>query len=75
MNCRDLPYDVQIHVGVIVRHDVAHAAHLAEGQLRHGLARGLAQVRSGFANYFDAPNDGILLLRVVPKSASVVLLR
>jgi hypothetical protein len=27
---RDLPHDVQIHVRVIVCHDVAHAAHLAE---------------------------------------------
>ena len=41
---RDLPHDVQIHVRVIVCHDVAHAAHLAERQLGNGLPRGLAQV-------------------------------
>src|SRR6266566_8384895 len=61
---RDLPHDVQIHVRVIVRDNVTHAAHSAERQFRDGLPRSLAQMDCGFANDFDAPHHGILLLRV-----------
>jgi hypothetical protein len=58
-----------------VRDDVPHPAHLAEGEFRDGQARGVAQVDGGFANDFQAADDGILLLGAGRVNCSSVVLR
>ena len=64
MNRGDFPNDLRIHVGVVVRYDVAHAAHFAKGKLRDGTPGFFCQMGGGFPDDFDAPDDGILFLRV-----------
>ena len=64
VNVRDLPYDVQVNIRIVMCHDVAHAAHLAEGQFGHRLPGGLAQMGRRFTDDFDAAHYGILLLDV-----------
>ena len=68
MHGRDLPNDLQIHVGIVMRYDVAHAAHFSKGKVGDGLAGCLGQVRYGFADNFDAPDHGILFLLVGAKN-------
>jgi len=63
----DLPNDFQIDVGIVMSHNVAHAAHSSEGKLGDRLTGGFGQVSGGFSNNFDAPNYGILLLTVPQK--------
>ena len=71
----DLPYDVEIHICVIVCHDVAHAAHFAERQLGNALPGGFAQMSNGFANDFYSPDYSILFLPIGAEAVSVVSLR
>jgi len=62
MRHADLPNDIHVDVGIIVSHNVAHAAHFSEGKLGDGLTSCLGQVSRGFSDNFDAPNHRILLL-------------
>ncbi len=64
MNRGDFPNDLRIHVGVVVRYDVAHAAHFTKGKLRDGTPGFFCQMGGGFPDDFDRPDDGILFLRV-----------
>jgi len=64
VNRGDFPNDLRIHVGVVVRYDVAHATHFAKGKLRDGTPGFFCQMSGGFPDDFDAPDDGILFLRV-----------
>ena len=63
----DLPDNLQIDVGIIMRHEVSHAAHFSKGELIDGLSRSLAQMRSGLADDFDAPDHRVLLLEIRAK--------
>jgi len=67
MRHADLPNDIHVDVGIIVSHNVAHAAHFSEGKLGDGLTSCLGQVSRGFSDNFDAPNHRVLLLTVGQK--------
>src|SRR5688572_735999 len=41
----DFPHDPQLHVGVVMGNDIAHATHFSEGEFWDGLAGGRAYVR------------------------------
>ena len=60
----DLPDDLQIHVGVVMSHDVPHAAHFSQGEFGYGLPGRRGQMRRGLADDFDASDNGILFLLV-----------
>ena len=64
MHSRDLPDDVQIHISIVMRYDITHAAHFSKGEFRNGPAGCLGEVRRGLADDFDAPYHRVLLLLV-----------
>jgi hypothetical protein len=61
---RDFPDDPQIHVGIVMGDDIAHAAHFSKGEFRDGPAARLSYVRRGLTDDFDSPVDGVLFLLV-----------
>ena len=63
----DLPNNAEVHIRVVVGDDVAHPSHLSERQCGNFAAGFVAQVGCGFSDNFDAPDHGILFLRIGPK--------
>ena len=68
MHGSDLPNNLQIHVCIVMGHDVAHAAHFSKREIRNGLPRCISQMRRGLPDDFDAPNHRVLLLQVRAES-------
>jgi hypothetical protein len=64
----DLPNNAEVHIRVVVGDDVAHPSHLSERQCGNLAPGFLAQVGCGFSDNFDAPDHGILFLRIGPES-------
>ena len=64
MQSRHVPHDLEINISIIMRHDVAHAAHPSEGKLRNGLTGLPTEVDCCFADNFDPANDCVLFFRV-----------
>ena len=63
----DLPNDAEVHIRVVVGDDVAHPSHLSGRQCGNFAPSFVAQVGCGFSDNFDAPDHGILFLRVDPE--------
>ena len=57
----------EVHIRVVVGDDVAHPSHLSERQCGNFAPSFVAQVGCGFSDNFDAPDHGILFLRIGPE--------
>lgn len=69
MDCGHIPNDGDIHVRIVVGHDVSHAAHLPEGKFGDRDPSLFGQVGRGFADDFDSPNDRVLFFDIRRNSA------
>lgn len=58
------PYPFQVHFAVVVGDDIAHATNLPEGNAWKLLLHLRRDSSSSLADYFQAPEDGILLFTV-----------
>lgn len=61
----DFPDDGNIDVRVVVGHDITHASHLPIRKLAQNVAGFSREMRCGFPNNFDSPNDGVLLFAIL----------
>ena len=69
VNRGDLPNDADVHICVVVGHNVAHSSHSPKRQLGNLAPGGFGQVGCGLADDFDAPDDGVLFLRIDVKAS------
>src|SRR2546427_3343346 len=67
MHGGDLPDDLQIHVGIVMRHNVTHATHFSKGKFADSLAGRFGQMSCGLPDDFDAPDHSVLFFYVVAK--------
>src|SRR5262249_31986066 len=63
----NLPDDLQIHIGIVMRHDITHTAHFSKGKFADSLAGRLSQMGCGLPDDFDAPDHGVLFFCVSAK--------
>jgi len=61
------PNNSKVNIRVVMGDDVSHPSHLSERQFGHFAPRFVAQMRRGFADDFNSPNYGILLLGIQPE--------
>jgi hypothetical protein len=64
---RCFPHQSNIHMTIVMSHDVAHSAHLPEWKAGQCGSRLFAEMRSRLADDLDPPNYGILLFGIFEK--------
>ncbi len=66
----DVPDDANVHVGVVVGHNVSHPPHSPKRKIGNLAPSCFGQVGRGLADDLDAPDDGISFLYIGAKTSS-----
>lgn len=64
VDCGDFPHNCHIYVGVVVGNDIPHSPHFPLWQLIQNFAGFIREMRCGFTNNFNSPNDRVMFFTI-----------